>query len=94
MPYDFKQLKQKSEFEVLCFQMYTLSITKSLSLETWAVFKSLNIKPEWFRGKLVGQEMSFRQKVSPYTRGTQATKTLPFNLVSNKDGVGGMANRC
>lgn len=35
MPYDFKQLKQKPEFEVLFFEMDALSITKRLILETW-----------------------------------------------------------
>lgn len=90
MPYDFKQLRQKPEFEVLRFQMDALSITKSLGLETWVAFKSLNIKPEWFRAKLVGQEMNFCQKVLPYTRGTPAMKTLPLYSVSNYDRIGYM----
>ena len=94
MPYDFKQPKQKPEFEVLCFEMVALSITQSLSLKTWVAFKSLNIQPEWFRVKLVGQEMSFCQKVLPYTRGAPAMKTLPLSLVSNNDRVGCRANRC
>jgi hypothetical protein len=46
MPYEFKQLRQKPEFEVLYFRLDALSITKILSLETWVAFKSLNIKPE------------------------------------------------
>lgn len=84
MPSEFKQLKQKSELEVLCFRMDALS-TESLSLETWVAFKSLNIKPEWFRVKLEGQENEFlSENLALHQRHT----SLPFNSVSNYVRVG------
>ena len=61
-----------------------LQVPKSISLETWVAFGSLNLKPEHIKVTLVHQEKKkFVIKTWPQTRGLLNIKMVLLLIITN-----------